>query len=263
VFTKRAWAIPLKTKSGRDVTSAFDRILKDRRFNMLQTDKGTEFMNVHFQRLMSEYNVHHYTSENEDLKASVVERFNRTLKERMFRYFSANDTRRYLNVLDDLIKSYNNTYHRSIGMAPSQVSAENEQTVRDRLYGTGSVGKKKFSFRVGDTVCIVMQRLPFIKGYEEGIWLRELFVVSKQISTKPVTYELVDMDGESIKGAFYEQELQKVRKPDEDELFAVEKVLRTRRQKDGTVEYLVKWAGYLSKFNRWITDLVRRGDDNV
>jgi len=261
VFTKTAWAIPLKTKSGREVSSAFDRILKDRRFNMLQTDKGTEFTNVHFRRLMTEYNVHHYTSENEDLKASVVERFNRTLKERMFRYFSAHQTRRYLNVLDDLIESYNNTYHRSIGMAPSQVSAENEQTVRDRLYGnTESVGEETFSFRVGDTVRIVMQRLPFIKGYEEGRWSRELFVVDRRISTKPVTYELVDMDGESIKGAFYEPELQKVRKPDEDELFVVEKVLRTRRRRDGTVEYLVKWAGYPNKFNQWITDLVRRGD---
>jgi len=60
------------------MTSAFDWILKDRRFNTLQTDKGTEFMNVHFQRLMFEYNMHHYTSENEDLKASVVEWFNRT-----------------------------------------------------------------------------------------------------------------------------------------------------------------------------------------
>jgi len=101
----------------------------------------------------------------------------------------------------------------------------------------------------------VMQRLPFAKGYEEGIWSRELFVVSRQISTNPVTYKLVDMDGESIKGAFYEPELQKVRKPDEDELCVVEKVLRTRRRKDGTVEYLVKWAGYPSKFNSWTSDL--------
>jgi len=208
VFTKSAWAIPLKTKSGREVSSAFDRLLKDRCFNMVQTGKGTEFKNVHFQRLMTEYNVHHCTSENEDLKASVIERFNRTLKERMFRYFSTHQTRRYLNVLDDLIESYNDTCHRSIGMAPSQVSTENEQTVRDRLYGTtaGSAGKKneKFSFRVGDTVCIVMQRLAFEQGYEEGRWPRELFVVSRQISTKPVTYKLVNMDGDSIKGAFYE-----------------------------------------------------------
>ena len=111
VFSKRAWAIPLKTKAGREVASAFERILGDVRFNMVQTDKGTEFMNVHFQRLMNERDVHHYTSENEDIKASVVERFNRTLRDRMYRYFSAHQTRRYLDVLDDLVHSYNNTRH--------------------------------------------------------------------------------------------------------------------------------------------------------
>ena len=144
VFTKRAWAIPLKTKSGRKVMSEFDRLLKDQRFNMVQTDKGTELKNVHFQRLMTEYNVHHYTSENEDLKASFVERFNRTLKERMFRYFCTHQTRRYLNVLDDLIESYNNAHHQSIEMALSQVNAKNEQTVCDRLHGTRSAGKRSF-----------------------------------------------------------------------------------------------------------------------
>ena len=65
-----------------------------------------------------------YTSENEDLKAAVVERFNRTLKTKMFRYFTHVNTRRYLDVLDDLLHSYNNTHHRSIGMAPSEVNAE-------------------------------------------------------------------------------------------------------------------------------------------
>ena len=136
IFMKRGWAIPLKTKSGHEVTSAFDQILKDLRFNMVQTDKGTEFKNVHFQRMLNEYNVHHYTSENEDLKASIVERFNRALKGRMFRDFSKHQTRRYLDVLDDLIESYNNTRHQSICMAPSQVSADNEQVVHDRLYGS-------------------------------------------------------------------------------------------------------------------------------
>ena len=235
---------------------------------MVQTDKGAEFKNAHFQRMLSEYNVHHYTSKNEDLKASIVKRFNQTLKGRgrTFRYFSKHQTRRYLDVIDDLIKSYNNTRHRSIGMAPSQVSADNERLVRDRLYGSRVENKKRpketFSFRDGDTVRIVMQRLPFAKGYEEGRWSRELFIVDRQIATKPVIYMLVDLDGDRIKGTFYEPELQKVRKPDEDTLFVVEKVLQTRRRKDGTVEYLVKWAGYPSKFNLWTSDLSERPDDD-
>jgi len=166
----------------------------------------------------------------------------------------------------DLIESYNNSRHRSIGIAPSQVSADNKQVVRDRLYGcrvkNAKRPKEKFSFRVGDTVRIVMQWLPFVKGYEEGRWSRELFVVNRQIATKPVTYELVDLDGDSIKGTFYEPELQKVRKPDEDTLFVVEKVLRMRRRQDGMMEYLVKWAGYSSKFNSWTSDLSERPDDD-
>jgi len=239
VFMKRAWAIPLKTKSSREVTSAFDRILRDVRFNMVQTDKGTKFKNAQFQTMLSKYKVHHYTSENDDLKASIVERFNRTLKGRMFRYFSKHQTRRYLDVIDDLIESYNNTRHRSIGMAPAQVSVDNKQLVRDRLYGSRAENEKRpketFSFRVGDTVRIVMQRLPFAKKYAEGRWSRELFVVDRQIATKPVTYALVDLDGDSIKGTFYEPELQKVQKPDESTLFVVEKYFERDDEK------MVRW----------------------
>ena len=69
------------------------------------------------------------------------------------------------------------------------------------------------------------------------------------------------MDDDPIKGAFYEAELQKVRKPDANTLFAVEKVLRTRRRKDGKVEHLVRWAGFSNKFDSWTTDLVRRRRD--
>jgi len=107
---------------------------------MIQTDEVSEFKNLHFQRLMNEYNVHHYTSENEDLKASIVETFNRLLKKCMFCYFSTHQTRHYLDVFSDLIDSYNNTHHRSIRNAPSHLSAENEQTVRDRLYGSTRSG---------------------------------------------------------------------------------------------------------------------------
>ena len=78
--------------------------------------------------------IHFYTSENEDLKASVVERFNRTLKTKMYRYFTHANTRRYVDVLDDIVHSYNNTYHRSIGMAPVEVGPYNEDEVRARLY---------------------------------------------------------------------------------------------------------------------------------
>ena len=133
VFSKRAWAVPLRTKTGRDVTQAFEQILSEQKCNMVQGDKGAEFMNSTFQSMLRERGIKFYTSENEDIKAAVVERFNRTLKTKMFRYFTHENTRRYVYVLPDLIHSYNNTHHRSIGMAPVEVNVDNED-VRNRLY---------------------------------------------------------------------------------------------------------------------------------
>jgi len=83
--------------------------------------------------MLKQHGIKFYTSENEDLKAAVAERFNRTLKEKMFRYFTYKNTRRYTSVLEDLLHSYNNTYHRSIGMSPLEVNRDNEDIVRARL----------------------------------------------------------------------------------------------------------------------------------
>ena len=100
VFTKRAWAVPVRTKSARDVVEAFEKILADQKCTMVQSDKGTEFLNTSFQSMLRHHGIHFYTSENDDLKAAIVERFNRTLKEKMFRYFTHRNTRRYVDVLD-------------------------------------------------------------------------------------------------------------------------------------------------------------------
>jgi len=88
VFSKRAWAIPIKTKSARSVADAFEKILSEGTCNMVQSDKGTEFLNFTFQSMLRRHGIHFYTSENVDLEASVVERFNRTLKTWMYRYFT-------------------------------------------------------------------------------------------------------------------------------------------------------------------------------
>ena len=207
---------------------------------MVQSDKGTEFLNSTFKAMLQRRGIHFYTSENKDLKASVVERFNRTLKTKMYRYFTHANTQRYVDVLDDLVHSYNNTYHRSIGMAPVEVGPHNEDVVRARLYPLKSKSFK-WKHRVGDKVRIAMQRQPFRKGYL-GDW-----------STTPVMYEVKDLDGELIKGRFYEPELQKILKSD-SERFTIDRILKTRKR-NGTIEYLVSWKGYPSKFNSWVDEV--------
>ena len=72
---------------------------------MLQTDKGSEFLNRSLQRLLKEYGVHHFVTHKEETKASIVERFNRTLKARMWRYFTNNQTIRYIDALQDFVRT--------------------------------------------------------------------------------------------------------------------------------------------------------------
>ena len=117
VFSKRAWCVPLKSKSAAALVTAFRELLSNsnnRAPTTLQTDKGTEFLNRPLQRLLKEYGVHHFTTHNEDTKASIVERYNRTLKTRMWRYFTKNQTLPYVDVLQDFVRSYNDTYQISV-----------------------------------------------------------------------------------------------------------------------------------------------------
>ena len=87
VFSKFAWVVPLKNESGETLVNGFQSILDiGRSPEKLQTDKGTEFLSRNFQSFLKEKNIHFFTT-NSELKASVVERFNRTLKTCMWKFF--------------------------------------------------------------------------------------------------------------------------------------------------------------------------------
>jgi len=136
-------------------------------------------------------------------------------------------------------------------MAPMEVTADNEDVVRKRLYPP-KPKTLRWKYDVGDKVRISMQRRPFKKGYV-GNWSEELFVVGTRLPTSPVTYKLKDLSGDDIKETFYTDELQFVTKLD-DALFDVERIVKTRKRA-GKVEYLVKWRGYFDKFNSWVDTL--------
>ena len=124
VFSKYGWLIPLKDKTGKSVASALKTIFEERKPEKMWVDKGKEFYNKDVKDL-----IELYSTENEE-KSSVVERWMRTMKEKMWKYFSAKSTNVYMNVLSDLVKEYNNTRHSSIKMTPVKASKkENELTV--------------------------------------------------------------------------------------------------------------------------------------
>ena len=164
VFSKFAWVVPLKNKTGESLVNGFQSILDlGRSSEKLQTDKG-QFLNRNFQKFLKENNIHFFTT-NSELKASVVERFNRTLKTRMWKYFIAKNNRVYIDNLQDIVHGYNNSYHRSIGRAPASVSLLSVGQVRRKLYGNSwTKPGRKFKFNLGDQVRISKSRRTFQEG---------------------------------------------------------------------------------------------------
>ena len=150
VLSKYAWVEPLKTKSGENLVKASEKILKKgRKPERLHSDKGTEFTNKLFQSFLKQKKITFFTTYNET-KASIVERFNRTLKGKMWKYFTANNALKYIDVLQKLVRSYNHSRHRSIGMRPMDVNLKNESVVWERLYGDEANKLFKYKFSVGD-----------------------------------------------------------------------------------------------------------------
>ena len=152
------------------------------------------------------------------MKASVIERFNRTLKEKMWRYFTFKQSHRYIDILQDIVYSYNHTFHRTIKTSPNEVNKINEELIFKNIHGyskdLGDSTVVKNKFKVGDKVRISKYK-----------------------------------NNEIIQGIFYEQQMEKIFK--NDDIYYVEKIIKSRKNKKGIKEYFIKWLGYPDKFNSW------------
>ena len=248
VLSKYAWVEPLKSKDGPETTKAFERILfraKPRLPLKLQTDKGKEFFNKKFKALMKSRGIGLYSTES-DKKAAVAERFIKTMKTLILRYFSSEQSFEWVSKIQQFVSTYNNTLHKSIKMTPSEASNEkNEGRVIQNLYGfmwAEDNLKKRLKFEVGDFVRVSKADEVFRKGYE-GLWSEKIFKISsiRMQSFRPM-YELSNLNGEKISGFFYEHELARV-KMKEDTYWRVEKILRKKFVK-GKLMYLVKFLNY-------------------
>lgn len=243
-FSKMAWVIPVKNKKSELIVAAFHSIFKQSRRipRHLQTDMGTEFYNKHFKQLMRQENINHYSTFT-SIKAGIVERFNRTLKEQMWKTFSLQGSYKWLPILKSLVSDYNHKKHRTIQMAPIDVTKSNEKQILKRVYTRHHKIIHNNKFRVGDFVRVSKFKTIFDKGYTPN-WSTEIFKIININQKFPVTYLLEDYQRNPIAGRFYEQELQKTNHPDS---YLVEKILKRKGAK-----VYVKWLGFGSTHNSWI-----------
>ena len=206
VLSRYAFAIPVYRKDTKNMTDAIEKppdefkIRFDKYPNVVQFDDGKEFYNVGVKTLLENNDVKYFSTQS-DKKAAIVERFNRTLKTIMWKYFYTKGTYNWVEVLPDLVTNYNNTKHRSIVMKPADVNKTNEYQVWTTLFGDAVGDLQLPKFKVGDTVRVSKYKSIFSKGYEAN-FTEEIFKVKKVLRGEPNTYEIEVHEGEPIIGKF-------------------------------------------------------------
>ena len=161
----------------------------------LWTDNVTEFYNQQLKAVLAANNVMLNSTENEE-KSSVVERWNRTMKNIMWKYFTENNTQKYIDILPSMVEKYNNTYHQSIKLTPSDAHhPANYQHIHNAL--NAKTQKSTPKFHVGDKVHITRKKGMFEKGFTSN-WTEEVFSISSAKATKSPTYTIKDTLGEPV-----------------------------------------------------------------
>ena len=244
VFSKIAYGYPLKSKKIQDIKSCFEKIFENNKPKFIWSDKESSFLSKEMQQFFKDNNVKIYHT-NSHLKAVVIERFNRSLRELMMKEFVKNNNTVWYNILPNLIKIYNNRYHSTIKMKPNQVNKNNEKYIKENIYSYNKTSKIP-KFKINDLVRISLKRRPIFDKPSGNIkWSEELFKIHSINKSNVITYKIKDLNDEIIEGIFYERELQKTK--NNSEVYIIEKIIRKNKNK-----YLVKWRNYSNDFNSWI-----------
>ena len=243
IFSKMANAYPIKSKKIQDIKPCFEKIFKNNKPKFIWSDKEPAFLSKEMQNFFKKHNVKIYHT-NSHLKSVFVERFNRSLRELMMKEFTKNNNTVYYNILPKLIKEYNNRYHSTIKMKPTQVNKNNEKYIKENIYTYNKTSKIP-KFKVNDLIRISLKRRDLFDKPSANIkWSEELFKIHSINRSNVITYKIKDLNNNIIDGIFYQQELQKSK---HDGVYIIEKILRKNKNK-----YLIKWRGYSVNFNSWI-----------
>ena len=235
IFSKYAYAFPIKSKTIKEIKPCFRKIFKKRKPKFIWSDQESSFFSKEMLQFFKDNNVkiyHTYTN----FKAVFIERFNRSLREFMMKEFAKNNNTIWYNILPNLIKTYDNRFHRSIKMKLIEVNESIKKYI-EMIYTydkTNEIPK----FKINDLVRISLKRRElFDKPFGNIKWSEELFKIHSIHKSNVITYKIKDLNDEIIKGIFYERELSKTKSTSNE--YIIEKILKTNENK-----MYVKWRRY-------------------
>lgn len=264
-FTRKAWVIPCKEKSAQTVLQAFKEIIKEAESlpYCIVSDRGREFNNKYFIAFCKKNKIkylHNFTS----VHCAYIERFFRTFQNLIYKYLSQFETKRYIDILQDFAKSYNNKFHRMIAMTPEEAEKDinHEKVALAMSINHSKIKKVKPQYDIDQLVRIALQKGPFHRGYNEQS-NEEVFRINNIKTTLPLPLYLLETydKNEKLIGYFYENEIT----PVNSDIFRISKVIKERTVK-GKKQYFVSWRGYNNTYNSWInasdiTENFNNGED--
>lgn len=244
IYSRYAWVIPLKNKTSISVFKAFKELgIYPKN---LWIDQGKEFLNNDLMNLFKKHDVNMYYTYSGS-KSVYVERFNRTIKEKLFNYMSSKNTKKYIDYLPEAVKEYNHTIHSSIKTTPYQVY-EKDEIPHHKITYTANKPKLK----IKDIVRISLTKGIFGKAYEAG-WSTELFRIKSIDYDYPITYTIEDLQGEEITGQFYEKELQLSKFKENVKILNKDVKIPTKTINKKKF-YYVTYKGLDKKFDEWVDE---------
>ena len=257
VFSRFAQCIPLKRKDANSVHDALIRILNSGNFNNLNTDEGRGFYNEKVNKLLTSKDITLYSVSSREIKATIAERFIRTLKGKLFRYMTHQNTKKYIHILPDIIKSYDFTQHRSLGgnNTPTEIhqltKPDETQLQFKRMHKIPSSSHNPIisSLSVGEYIRLSQIKPTCKQGYTIQNTLEICKIIIVDNTQSPTIYFLEDLQGEPIKGIFYREELISTTPPEIYQIDIIRSKIAAGRKK-----HFVKWRGYPGKFNSWIDE---------
>ena len=206
VYTRYAYAVALKDKTADVVLRGLKSIgIMPQK---IWADKGAEFYNAKMKAYLTSTHTEIYSTYGQH-KSAIVERFNRTIKNWIFKYFTRHNTKRWVDILPELIDFYNKKPHRGLkGISPAEAMKPQNVEKTERAHNTIPYsGKLKQKYKVGYRVRVALTKGPFGKGYEPN-WSKDIYVIAEVKQTDPVTYK-VSLDGSMRNGSFYAEELER------------------------------------------------------
>ena len=255
VLSRYLFVEPVRTKRSDDMIDAFEKIFQKTPALpwRLYSDSGLEFCSQKMREFFKKKTIQKVEARtNIVLHAAMVERANRTIRDRLKRYFCEHNTFRWVDVIENLVDGINNSVHSTTQMTPASVNAKNAEKLFQKLYAKPEKLEKP-KFKVGDYVRTANFKHTFSKG--STTFSDEISIIAKVLAHRsPTVYLLKDRRDEPLIGYFYTHELCPA---SINTTFRIEKVLRSRLRNNER-EYYVKWMGFSSNYNSWISanDLV-------